>query len=164
MRIKHILAAIDFSPDSLHALRHACDLAQELAADLLVLHVVDQTYLAATPELHAANPALAKLLDAQWKRAGADMARIGAGVKKELRRCRTLVKRGSPPQTIVTTAQRSGTDLIVMGTHGRTGLAHLLIGSVAERVVRRARCPVLTIRRTVRMRRPAKRRPRRRAG
>ncbi len=152
MRIKRILTPIDFSPDSLHALRYACGLAAELGAQLLVLHVVDQTYLAATRELRVANPALAKLLDEQWESAHTQMARVAAGLMHRVPHCRTLVQRGSPPHMIVTTAQRSGADLIIMGTHGRTGLAHLLIGSVAERVVRSARCPVLTVRRPVRKR------------
>jgi nucleotide-binding universal stress UspA family protein len=81
------------------------------------------------------------------------MARLAADLGKKGRSVRTLTKRGSPAQVIVDTAKRNGADLIVMGTHGRTGLAHMLIGSVAERVVRTAHCPALTVRYARRKRR-----------
>jgi nucleotide-binding universal stress UspA family protein len=72
------------------------------------------------------------------------------------------MKRGSPAQAIVDTAKSSAADLIVMGSHGRTGLVHMLIGSVAERVVRIASCPVLTVRHGTSKRRPPKQAVRRR--
>ena len=154
MAIKRILVPIDFSRDSVHALAYASDLGAALNAELRLLHVVDQTYLATAPELMMANPKFAKLLEDQWRAAEAQMARIAADLGKKGRAVRPLMKRGSPAHVIVETAKRSGVDLIVMGTHGRTGLAHVLIGSVAERVVRTARCPVLTVRYSPRRRRP----------
>ena len=153
MAITRILVPVDFSKDSLHALAYASELGDALQAGLRLLHVVDQTYLANAPELMAANPKLAKLLEEQWQTAEAQMARITAELEKKGRAVRPLLKRGSPAQVIVDTAKRGGADLIVMGTHGRTGLAHMLIGSVAERVVRTARCPVLTVRYAARRRR-----------
>jgi universal stress protein A len=153
MAIKRILVPVDFSKDSLRALAYAGDLGASLNSELQLLHVVDQTYLATAHELMAANPKFAKLLAEQWQAAAAQMARITAALKKKGRPVRPLIKRGSPAQVIVDTAKRNGAELIVMGTHGRTGLAHMLIGSVAERVVRTARCPVLTVRYTPRRRR-----------
>ena len=147
MSVKRILAPIDFSPDSLRALAYARTLAKRFRAELVALHVVDQTYLAGAPELTIANPRLAEILHEQWQLATAQAERLGAQLKKQWRRSRILLKRGTPSQTIVDTARRSGADLIVMATHGRTGLAHVLIGSVAERVVRHAHCAVLTVRR-----------------
>jgi universal stress protein A len=146
MAIKRILVPIDFSQDSLHALAYARDLSGPLRAELLLLHVVDQTYLAGAPELQVANPALAKLLDDEWQIATAHVARLGARLESKGQRLQTLTKRGSPAQVIADTARRSAADLIVMGTHGRTGLTHVLLGSIAEKVVRTAACPVLTVR------------------
>jgi universal stress protein A len=157
MAIKHILAPIDFSADSLNALTYARDLAKQFRAELSILHVVDQTYLAGTPELSVANPQLARILDEQYRACDAQLERLSADIKKTGQRCRTLVKRGVPSLVIAATAKKMGADLIVMGTHGRTGLAHMLIGSVAERVVRSAHCPVLTVRRAARKRKPAQR-------
>ena len=80
------------------------------------------------------------------RQATAELARVlpdAQGAKIEVTRA---VMIGSPPRKIVETAEAEHVDLIVMATHGRTGLSHLLIGSVAERVVRTAPCPVLTIR------------------
>ncbi len=147
MAVKRILVPVDFSTDSLHALRYARDLLTQLRAELVVLHVVDQTYLAGTPELYVANPQLARLLDEQWRAGSGHVEQLAAELKKKGLRVRALAKRGAPAQVIVETAKRTATDLIVMGTHGRTGLAHVLIGSVAEKVVRAAPCPVLTVRR-----------------
>jgi nucleotide-binding universal stress UspA family protein len=153
MAITRILVPIDFSKDSLNALRYATNLATSLNAELRLLHVVDQTYLAAAPELTVANPKLAKLLQEQWQAARKQLARVAADLAKKGHRVSPLMTRGSSAQVIVDTAKRHGVDLIVMGTHGRTGLAHALIGSVAERVVRTARCPVLTVRYTPRKQR-----------
>ena len=146
MSVKRILVPVDFSPDSLYALTYARDFAQRFGAELLILHVVDQTYLASTPELSLANPGFGKLLEEQWRVANAQTERLGADLKKRRQRFRTLVKRGTPSQVIVDTAKHNRADLIVMATHGHTGLAHMLIGSVAERVVRSAHCAVLTVR------------------
>jgi nucleotide-binding universal stress UspA family protein len=146
MAIKRILVPVDFSKDALNALRYATHLGAALKAEIQLLHVVDQSYLATTPELMMANPKLAKLLQEQWQAAEAQLAQVAADLARKGRPLRRLLKRGSAVQIIVDTAKRSGVDLIVMGTHGRTGVAHALIGSVAERVVRMARCPVLTVR------------------
>ena len=153
MFVKRIVVPIDFSPDSLNALAYARDVAARFRAELLILHVVDQTYLASTPELSLANPAFGKLLEEQWRIANTQTERLGADLKKQGQRVRTVVKRGTPAHVIIDTAKRSAADLIVMATHGRTGLAHMLIGSVAERVVRGAHCAVLTVRRAATRRR-----------
>jgi universal stress protein A len=160
MAVKRMLVPVDFSPDSLQALALARDLGERFRAELLILHVVDQTFLAGAPELAVANPAFAKLLNEQWRIATEQTERLarrlppvrrdptGSGSRPRRRpQARTMVKRGVPWQVIVDTAKRSAADLIVMATHGRTGLAHMLIGSVAERVVRNAPCAVLTVRR-----------------
>lgn len=146
MRIKRILVPVDFSADSLAALEYARGLAKRLYAELLILHVVDQTVLAHTAELSMANPQWATLLDEQWRAGGARLERLSATLRKRHQRVRALLKRGAPAPSIVETAKRTAVDLIVMGTHGRTGMTHMLMGSVAEKVVRMAHCPVLTMR------------------
>jgi universal stress protein A len=141
MDIKRILVPIDFSAGSLKALASACDLGQRFGAELVLLHVVEPIYV---PDPYvAASP---EVLETRWNAAKMEMARLRADLERQGRRVRTLVRDGAPSQIIVDTARSTDTDLIVMGTHGRTGLAHMWIGSVAEKVVRTAGCPVLTVR------------------
>ena len=137
MAIHRILVPIDFSPDSLHALTYARDVAQRVGAELLLLCVMEPIYYGAVMDFS----------EDLWRTSNAQLDRIATDLKKRGQRVRTRVQRGAPSQVIVDAAKNTGTDLIVMGTHGRTGLAHMLIGSVAERVVRTAHCPVLTVRR-----------------
>jgi nucleotide-binding universal stress UspA family protein len=141
MDIKRILVPIDFSEASLNALASVRDLGKRFGAKLLLLYVVEPIYVA-DPYL-AASP---DVLDAQWDMAKEEMTRIGADLKKQGQRVHTMVRGGVAAQVIVDTATSTGADLIVMGTHGRTGLTHMLIGSVAEKVLRTASCPVLTVR------------------
>jgi len=129
MHIERILVPIDFSTNSMHALAAALSLTQRFGAELLLLHVVEPVY-AAEPNMASAD--LTTLLDAQERTADERLGRI-------------LVECGVPAQVIMEVARRTATDLIVIATHGRTGLSRMLIGSVAERVVRRAGCPVLTV-------------------
>jgi nucleotide-binding universal stress UspA family protein len=149
MAIKRILVPVDFSMDSLNALNHARDFAKRFDAELLILHVIEPTYFADASDLHVASPGLATLLEEQRRIANAQTERIGADLQRAGQRFRTLVQRGAPAQVIVDTAKSSGTDMIVMATHGRTGPAHMLMGSVADKVVRSAHCLVLTVRRAV---------------
>jgi len=143
--IKSILAPTDFSTHSERAVRYACQLAERLGASLHLLHVLSEI-LPAGPdpllmpvmpaEYYADNEARAKetldrLLDPAW-------GKPAAVVK--------VVRWGSPVETIVGYALDQRIDLITVATHGRTGLSHVLLGSVAERIVREAPCPVLTIR------------------
>jgi len=145
MAIKRILVPVDFSADSLDALAYARDFAKPFGAELFILSVVEPIYYATPADMYVPSPNVAMLLDEQRRSATQHLNRIGADLKKRRRRFRTAVKVGSPAQVIVDTAK--GSDMIIMATHGRTGLAHMLMGSVAEKVVRTAACPVLTVRR-----------------
>jgi universal stress protein A len=143
MDMRLILVPVDFSPDSLNALSSARGLAKQFGAELLLLHVIAPIDLITVSDVFE-----------EQRRAGdAALTRIGAELRTAGQRFRVMVKAGVPSRLIVDTARRSGADLIVLGTHGRTGLAHMLIGSVAEKVVRTATCPVLTVRRLVRKKR-----------
>jgi universal stress protein A len=147
MAIKRILIPVDFSDDSLKALAYGRDFAKPFGAEICVLYVVEPIYYATPADMYATSPNIAMLIDEQRRVGAQQLARINAELKKKGARVRTFQKTGSAAQCIVDTAKSLKAGLIVMGTHGRTGLAHMLMGSVAEKVVRTAACPVLTVRR-----------------
>jgi nucleotide-binding universal stress UspA family protein len=147
MAIKRILVPVDFSDDSLRALQYAKDFATPFKAELVLLYVVEPIYYATPADMYATSPNLALLIDEQRRSGKAQLARLEAKLAKGRRKVRGVLKAGSPAQVIVDTAKRLKADMIIMSTHGRSGLAHVLLGSVAERVVRGASCPVLTVRR-----------------
>lgn len=144
-----IVAATDFSDDSKLALSFAEELARKFSADLVVLHV-DQPLapVMMTPELGPAMDvgAMGRIAEEQRLLAQRELDKIAGRLRDSGLKVKSMLKVGSPFLEILHTAQNEGADLIVLGTHGRTGLAHVLMGSVAERVVQKAPCPVLTIR------------------
>jgi len=146
MAIKRILVPVDFSQDSLNALAYARDFAKNFGAELVVLYVIEPIYYATPADLYATSPNLAMLIDEQRRSGTQQLERIHADLAKHRQAARMLLKTGSPAQVIADSAKRTKADLIIMATHGRTGLAHVLLGSVAERVLRSAPCPVLTVR------------------
>jgi universal stress protein A len=144
--VMSILVPTDFSETADAALGYAKRLAGRLGASLHLLHVFRDPYAPAlyAPEVYAPVPAETRervLDDARARLA----ERLTADEEIYFRGTRTLVT-GLAANQIVKYAADHGTTLIVMGTHGRRGVAHLLLGSVAEHVVRTAPCPVLTIR------------------
>jgi nucleotide-binding universal stress UspA family protein len=144
MIVQHVLVPIDFSATADQALAYAIALAQQLHARLTLVHVFHLTPLA-IGEMDTAMPAtyLDDLETEAHQLLQASRDRVQhAGLQGE-----SLLVQGSPAQAIVDTAGAQGVDLIIMGTHGRTGLAHVFLGSVAEHVVRQGPCPVLVVRR-----------------
>ena len=144
--ITRILVPVDFSPHADRAFRYAATLAHRLGAKLALLHVVEDPFLtgAWTSEVYVPNvPELLENLIGAAKRQLATLQESAAamGLTAEI----TVTTGGRPSQTIVDHAKDGGFDLIVMGTHGRTGLSHVVMGSIAERVLRKAPCPVLTV-------------------
>jgi nucleotide-binding universal stress UspA family protein len=146
MAVKRILVPVDFSDDSLKALVYARDFAKPFGAEFAVLHVIEPIYYATPADMYATSPNIAMFIDEQRRIGMQQLARIGADLKKKGERVRTLLKTGSAAQCIVDTAKSIKADMIVISTHGRTGFVHMLMGSVAEKVVRTAGCPVLTVR------------------
>jgi nucleotide-binding universal stress UspA family protein len=140
--IKNVLMPTDFSPTSKRALEYAQALASRFGAKLHLLHVLAYPMSGvATPEAYWVELTdLRKRLRDDVDRDMAALAASLAGIELS-----TKVLDGPPAPTIVAAAKDLGCDLIVMGTHGHSGIAHLLLGSVAERVVRTAPCPVLTV-------------------
>lgn len=142
-RLKRILVPLDFSPPSRRALRFAREWAEFFSAEVCLLHVIEPTTALAefgtvpigSPRLDLTDRAmtgLQKLVREEFP----ESARVSAEVRK-----------GVPYDQIVAVARELKTDLILIATHGRTGLKHALLGSTTERVVRHASCPVLTLRR-----------------
>ena len=144
MIVQHVLVPIDFSATADQALAYAIALAQQLQARLTLLHVLDLTPV--TMEDMAAGMT-ATLLDDLETDAQHLLQASRERVQRAGLQAESLLVQGTPTQTIVDTAGEQGVDLIIMGTHGRTGLAHVFLGSVAEHVVRQGPCPVLVVRR-----------------
>ena len=139
--IKRILVATDGGAPALRAVEVAAQLAEQLSADIAILHVVDDAR-AYVPDMGV----LDDVVMAELRHQGVDAlaqasARMPAGVKVE----RLLVD-GDPADTIIATARQRGADLIVIGSDSRGRLAHFLLGSTADAVIRKAPCPVMSAR------------------
>ena len=153
MMLDKILVPTDFSPSSEPALEFAVELARHTSASITLAYVYNPTAyeipegmpISETVRVDGVIDEFRRLLSEaklQAERAGA--ARVD-----------TLLLQGAAYAEIVRAAEQHGYSLIVMGTHGRTGFAHMLLGSVAEKVVRKASCPVLTVPPRDRARKPA---------
>ena len=143
--IQSILAPTDFSAHSEKAVRYACGLAERLGAELHLVHILSEI-LPAGPD-----PLLMPVIPPEYYKENEDRARetldrLINPTWGAPRSVVTAVRWGSPVEAIVSYAVDQRVDLVVIATHGRTGLSHVLLGSVAERIVREAPCPVLTIR------------------
>ena len=146
--ITNILVPVDFSPHAEYAFTYATRLAERFGAKLALLYVVDDSFVTGgwSSEIYVSNvPELMENLIADADRR---LATLKASVAALGLTVETAVIRGRPAPAIVEHAKSGGFDLIVMGTHGRTGVSHVVMGSVAERVLRKAPCPVLTVRGT----------------
>jgi len=141
-----LLVPHDFSIHAEAALDVAVDLARRLHSDLHLVHVLQRSsYVYAYPSL-AGGP-IQPPIDMLALRDGITNALLGVAARVESLQPKVQVVEGERvDDALVELAAKLGVDLIVMGTHGRTGLAHVFVGSVAERTLRRAPCPVLTVR------------------
>jgi nucleotide-binding universal stress UspA family protein len=143
-RIRRIVHPTDFSPASGAAFRKAVALAKENRATLVIVHVLPTLPMVA--DAYMAASAYEEMLSAHRRQAETSMDRVvkrarAAGVRTTGR----VLDFGPVSETIVRFAKRQRADLIVMGTHGHGVLAKILLGSVAERVISRAPCPVMTL-------------------
>lgn len=139
VRWDRILVPTDFSETSGEAVRYGVELARERRAGLILLHVGDEAAQIATEFPIGLD---ASLVDAERER----LLKILSPADQLAIHPEFVVCEGSPPEEIIRCATEREVDLIVMGTHGRGGVSHLLIGSVAEKVIRAAPCPVMVIR------------------
>ena len=135
--LKNVMVATDFGPASDAALIYGRALAKQFGARLHLLHAAENDFLrASVTDPYVLKAAVVRRLE----------ERLTAEDRAE-RSARAVMETADRPSDAITRyAKAAQIDLIVMGTHGRTGVSHLLVGSVAERVVRTAPCPVLTVR------------------
>jgi nucleotide-binding universal stress UspA family protein len=162
MNVQNILVPIDYSGDSQRALQWGASLAEKYGAKLLLLHIIPKSveevfpeggaFVSPTSSFHEVRapgtqpfrrqPIIIDLVD----KANTELRDFADKNLKGTVPVQSMVAGGSPAEEILRTAREEKADLIVMGTHGRTGFRHLLLGSVAEAVTRHAPCPVFTVR------------------
>jgi nucleotide-binding universal stress UspA family protein len=141
MKFERILFPTDFSDHAAHAQRYAMSLAKQYGADLHIIHVVQLfSYVVDfgmdnTTQYESVQNSLKEMMDKLLS----DLADEPYPITGE-------VVQGDPVKEIITCARNDNSDLIILGTHGRAALEHVLLGSIAEKVVRKAPCPVLTVR------------------
>lgn len=146
MAINKIMFCTDFSENSMSAKELAIEYAEAFGASALILHVVNVSQLG-YPAFQQGVPfdqqAVIKAVEESVIKALDERAQE---FRQRIKEVETAYLMGNPPSEIVRYAKDQGVDLIVIGTHGWTGLKHLVLGSVAENVVRTSHCPVLTVR------------------
>ena len=141
---RRILVASDFSPASRPAFTKALDLARALKAELVVTHAI--VPIVPVHGMYATAVDWDALKKAAREAAQIELERLADAARKAHVRVATVLTRGYAADEIVRTAKARKANLIVMGTHGRTGLSRLVMGSVATRVMMGASCPVMTVR------------------
>ncbi|HNR12209.1 MAG TPA: universal stress protein [Thermodesulfobacteriota bacterium] len=148
--IQKIICPIDFSEHSYDALKIAVELAGHFFSEIILVHVITPipSYTAAGLSDASATPQfdLAEYLTEVEVAAKQSLDKILNDSVPEVIQSRSVILHGSPAESIVDYAVQEKANMIVISTHGRTGFRHLIFGSVAEKVVRLAACPVLSIR------------------
>ncbi|PKL81576.1 MAG: universal stress protein [Ignavibacteriae bacterium HGW-Ignavibacteriae-3] len=141
--IQNILAPIDFSDYSKNALKYAVQFARDFKAKLFLVYVVE-------PMIYPADFSMGQIaipstdIDLHT-RAEEELKNLAKSINSDLI-VETMIRTGKPFVEIIEAAKEKDIDLIILATHGHTGVEHLLFGSTAEKVVRKAPCPVLTLR------------------
>jgi nucleotide-binding universal stress UspA family protein len=149
--LKSILHASDFSPASRPAFTIARVLARKLGARLTLFHAYEGVapLVMGAPMMPMAGPASGAIVDKLWAMARTagerGLERLAARARRDGLRVSKRLAAGAPASAIVRAARKERAAMVVLGTHGRTGLPRLLLGSVAERVIRTALCPVVTV-------------------
>ena len=139
--VRQIVVATDFSECSRAAVDAAADLAQRLGAKLTIVHVWQMTPLSTVGAEYGMPDLIVAIEDAARAQLADEMKRVSAVVPQ----VESELRSGVAWEQIVEAATRHSADLLIVGTHGRTGLRHVFLGSVAEKVVRTSPVPVLTI-------------------
>jgi nucleotide-binding universal stress UspA family protein len=144
--ISRVLVPVDFSVHAEKAMHYATTLAERFGGTVELLHVVEDPFVSGAWASEAFTPNIPELLNDLMSDARRRIEALKATIATGGIRIEANVLLGQPAEAIGERAKTGGFDLIVMGTHGRAGLSHVFMGSVAERVVRTAPCPVLTVR------------------
>ena len=143
LSVKRVLVPIDFSGYSLEALDYAKRFAKLFNAELLLLHVVEPTVY--PTDFSFGQIALPNIEGELHRRSEEELQRLSQNMSKEVR-VRGMTRLGKPFLEITDAAKEYDVDLIIIASHGHTGVEHILFGSTAEKVIRKAHCPVLTVR------------------
>lgn len=140
--IKKVLVPIDFSDYSKSALKYAVNFSKIFSAEIILIYVVEPVIY--PPDFSMGQIAMPSL-NTEWdERAKDELEKLA---KNEIgTTIKTIIKTGKPFVEIIETAKEENIDLIIIATHGHSGVEHILFGSTAEKVVRKAPCPVLTLR------------------
>ncbi len=146
IKLNRILAPTDFSDNSRLALEYAAALGERFESELHLLHVLQDVLSVVAPEPGLVFASAGDYVKELRESAEATLQKLVESKPLAGKKVVRHVRQGQPFVEIIRYARDKSIDLIVIGTHGRTGLAHALMGSVAERVVRKAGCPVLTVR------------------
>lgn len=147
IELKKVLVPIDFSDYSKSALRYAINFAKCFKAEMHLIYVVEPVIY--PPDFSMGQIAIPSV-NAEWdERAKDELAKLAKSEIPEDVKVKTIIKTGKPFIEIIETAAEEDIDLIIIATHGHSGVEHILFGSTAEKVVRKAPCPVLTLREPV---------------
>lgn len=142
--IKKILVPIDFSDYSKSALKYAVNFCKDCNAEMVLIYVVEPVIY--PPDFSMGQIAIPSV-NAEWdERAKQELEKLAKEQIPASVQVKTIIKTGKPFVEIIETAGELDVDLIIIATHGRSGMEHILFGSTAEKVVRKAPCPVLTLR------------------
>lgn len=143
LTIKRILVPIDFSEHSLSALQYAVQFAKHFGSELLLLHVVEPVVY--PTDFSFGQIALPNVEDELHRRGEEELKRLRDELRSKVA-ATSFIRLGKPFLEITEAAKEHNVDLIIIASHGHTGVEHILFGSTAEKVVRKAHCPVLTVR------------------
>mgnify|MGYP003417062116 FL=1 len=142
--INKVLVPIDFSDYSKSALRYAVNFAKSFNAEIILIYVVEPVIY--PPDFSMGQIALPSITTEWDDRAKDELQKLAKSEIIGAVKVKTIIKTGKPFVEIIETAKEENVDLIIIATHGRSGVEHILFGSTAEKVVRKAPCPVLTLR------------------
>jgi nucleotide-binding universal stress UspA family protein len=147
LKIQKIVCPVDFSNCSQQALNYAQELAKQFGAELSIVHAYEDpaAYVTPMPMSGYVGPGAELLLELR-KQLESRLEQCRKEIEAASVRVRAELLEGAPYRVVLDWAKEYGADMIVVGTHGHTGFTHALLGSVTERIVRMAGCPVLTIR------------------
>lgn len=142
--INKVLVPIDFSDYSKSALKYAVNFAKSFSAEVILIYVVEPIIY--PPDFSMGQIAMPSI-NTEWdERAKDELAKLAKNEITGVNSVKTIIKTGKPFVEIIETAKEENVDLIIIATHGHSGVEHILFGSTAEKVVRKAPCPVLTLR------------------
>ncbi|HMA61506.1 MAG TPA: universal stress protein [bacterium] len=142
--VKNILCPLDFSKHSMEALDNAIELSRQLSSKLILAHVITPIPVVPTPS-HPSEFDISSYREMLKDTANKNMDSIVKDKLPSEVEYKKIISSGDPAQEIDKIAQSEDVDLLVISTHGRSGLKHLIFGSVAEKIIRHSHCPVLTI-------------------